>query len=73
MMLRLLRPKRVFFFGLGFLLGSRAGRAPWDKAVALAGQVQGKAQSTLGGGGFGASPNGMTSDLRDTSGAMTQL
>jgi hypothetical protein len=72
-MLRLLRPKRVFFLGLGFLLGSRAGRGPWDKAVALAGEVQGKAQSKLGGGGFGASSNGMPADLRDTSGTMTQL
>lgn len=73
MMLRLLRPKRVFFLGLGFLLGSRAGRAPWDKAMAVAGQVQDKAQSKLGGKSPGISTNGLEPDLSDTSGAMTQF
>lgn len=70
----LLRPRRVFFLGLGFLLGSRAGRAPWDKAVGLAGQIQSKAQSKFGGGGsYGGSSNGLSPDLRDTAGAMPQI
>jgi hypothetical protein len=33
--------------GVGFLLGSRAGRAPWDKAKAAWSQVQDKAGSSL--------------------------
>lgn len=68
---RLLRPKRVLVLGLGFLLGSRAGRAPWEKAVALTEQLQGKAQSKLGVGRGSGSPSGVTADLRDPSGALT--
>lgn len=45
------RPKTLLFFGLGFLLGSRAGRGPWEKAMALWSELQGKAQSQFGGDG----------------------
>jgi hypothetical protein len=33
--------------GVGFLLGSRAGRGPWDKTAAAWSQVQDKAGSGL--------------------------
>jgi uncharacterized protein YjbJ (UPF0337 family) len=44
------RIKTLVFFGVGFLLGSRAGRGPWDKAMEFWEQFQGRAQSELGNG-----------------------
>jgi hypothetical protein len=45
--MKILRLRRLTLLGLGFLLGSRAGRGPWDKAVGAWNQVQDKAGSRL--------------------------
>lgn len=45
------RIKTLLFFGLGFLLGSRAGPGPWEKAMALWSELQGRAKSEFGGDG----------------------
>jgi hypothetical protein len=49
---KILRWRRMTLLGLGFLLGSRAGRGPWDKAAATWGAVQSKAGSGLRRGGM---------------------
>ena len=74
----LLKPRRMLVLGIGFLLGSRAGRAPWEKAMGIASQAQSKAQDRFSSGSTGTSlsspaSNGVSTDLRQTSGAMTQL
>jgi hypothetical protein len=45
--MKILRIRRMTMFGVGFLLGSRAGRGPWDKTVATWNQVQDKAGAGL--------------------------
>ncbi len=45
--MKVFRIRRMTLLGLGFLLGSRAGRGPWDKAVATWSQVQDKAGAGL--------------------------
>jgi len=87
--MKVFRIRRVTLLGVGFLLGSRAGRGPWDKAAASLGQVQEKAGSALRRGrvkekieqakgklGHSSSGNGFggqRSDLSTTAGRMTEI
>jgi hypothetical protein len=45
--MKVLRLRRLTLLGVGFLLGSRAGRGPWNKTVDAWNQVQDKAGSRL--------------------------
>ena len=40
--MKLFRVKTLGLLGLGFLAGSRAGKAPWDKVQGTVGQVKSK-------------------------------
>jgi len=87
--MKIFRTRRMTLLGVGFLLGSRAGRAPWDKAVAAWSQVQGKAGSRLRPGqvkekiqqakgklGHSHSGNGLggqRTDFSATAGPMTEI
>ena len=87
--MKIFRIRRMTLLGVGFLLGSRAGRAPWDKAVATWTQVQEKAgaglrrtqvkekieqaKGKLTHSGSGNGAGGQRSDLSATGGHMTEI
>jgi hypothetical protein len=48
--MKLLRPKTLALFGIGFLAGSRAGHGPWEKAQESMGQMKEKISGSMGGG-----------------------
>lgn len=48
--MKLLRPKTLALFGIGFLAGSRAGHGPWEKAQASMDQMKEKISGTMGSG-----------------------
>ena len=87
--MKIFRIRRVSLLGLGFLLGSRAGRGPWDKAAATWTQVQEKAgaglrrthvkekieqaKGKLTHSGSGNGVGAQRSDLSATGGHMTEI
>jgi len=87
--MKIFRVRRMTLLGVGFLLGSRAGRGPWDKATAALSQVQDKAGSKLRPGqvkekiqqakgklGHSTSGNGFgghRTDFSTTPGPMTEI
>ena len=64
--------RRMTLLGIGFLLGSRAGRGPWDKAMGAWNQLQSK---TGVGTGRKAQTNGQSpkTDLAPSGKAMTEI
>jgi hypothetical protein len=87
--MKVFRIRRMTLLGAGFLLGSRAGRGPWDKAAGAWRQVQEKVGSALRRGGMkqkieqakeklgrsssGNGFGGQRGDLSTTAGRMTEI
>jgi hypothetical protein len=87
--MKIFRVRRMTLFGLGFLLGSRTGRGPWDKTVKTWNQVQDKAGASLNRtqvkekieqakgklshSSSGNGSRGQRSDLSSTGGQMTDI
>jgi hypothetical protein len=55
--MKLFKPTRMAFFGLGFLAGSRAGRGAWDAVENKVSQLQHR----TGGGDYGNGSRPVTS------------
>ncbi len=70
--MKLFKPTRMAFFGLGFLAGSRAGRGPWDAVENKVSQLQ---HRTGGGGDYGNGTRPVTSPEGGTvkSGNLTEF
>jgi hypothetical protein len=63
--------------GIGFLVGSRAGRGPWEKAQATVGQLKGKMDETMGHSnsesGGSSSSNGFEGQYTKNNPQMTEV
>ncbi len=87
--MKVFRVRRMGLLGIGFLLGSRAGRGPWDKTMATWSQVSDKvssglsqgpvkqkieqAKEKLGHSHTGNGFGGQRADLSTTAGHMTEI